>query len=234
VRGVCLDIGGKGVLVLAPPGTGKTTHLVEMMKRADCALVSQDLVFVRYQGGRAVADSPERKLYMQTKIAEKMPILERLFDRSKCENVTTSHEDCNRHDCPAADACPLERGSPYCYFSTGKSRAMLDPYWIGGPEKHKKRTTIDQVILLRRDPIAKDVERLDPQIALRHVEEGRDHHGHATPFLNPHLLVRNLERTELQRRHFGRLFSAAPVTALNIERLSVKEANKATLAALGI
>jgi len=234
VRGVCLEVGGKGVLVLAPPGTGKTTHMVEMLKRADCALVSQDLVFVRYQGGRAVADSPERKLYIETQVAEKMPVLERLFDRSKCENVVTNHEDCNRYDCPAGEACPLERGAPYCYFATGKSRAMLDPYWIGGPRKHVKRTTIDHVILLRRDPIAKDVERLDPEIALRYVEEGRDHHGHATPFLNPHLLVRNLERTELQQRHFRRLFSAAQVTALNVERLTVKEANKATLNALGV
>lgn len=234
VRGVCLEVGGKGVLILAPAGTGKTTHLVEMMKRADCALVSQDLVFVRYQGGRAVADSPERKLYMQTLVAEKMPILGPLFDRSKCENVVTAHEDCHRHDCPAADACPLERGAPYCYFATSKARSMLDPYWIGGTSKHKKRTTIDQVILLRKDAIARDVETLDPEIALRTVEEGRDHHGHSTPFLNPHLLVQNLERTELQRRYFRRLFTSAKVTALNVERLSVKEANKAVLSALGL
>ena len=90
------------------------------------------------------------------------------------------------------------------------------------------------MILLRRDAIARDVETLDPETALRHVEEGRDHHGHSTPFLNPHLLVKNLERTELQRRYFRRLFTSANVTALNVERLSVKEANKAVLSALGL
>ncbi len=163
-----------------------------------------------------------------------MPALGPLFDRSKCENVVTAHEDCNRHDCPAGEACPLERGAPYCYFATGKSRAMLDPYWIGGTAKHVKRTTIEHVILLRRDAIAREVEKLDPETALRHVEEGRDLHGHSTPFLNPHLLVLNLERMELQRRHFRRLFSTAKVTALNVERMTVKEANRVMLDTLGI
>jgi aspartate/methionine/tyrosine aminotransferase len=226
VRGVCLDVGGKGILLLAPPGTGKTSQMVEMLKRADCALVSQDVVFIRHQGGKAVADSPERKLYMQTKISESMPGLEPLFDRSKCENVVTAHEDCNRGDCPAADVCPLERGAPYCYFASGASRAMLDPYWIDGASKHVKRTTIDHVILLRRDPIAKAVERLDPDIAVRHVEEGRDHHGHSIPFLNPHLMLHDMEHTELQRRHFRRLFEAAAVTALNVDRVSVKDVQR--------
>jgi aspartate/methionine/tyrosine aminotransferase len=234
VRGVCLDIDGDGVLFLAPPGTGKTSQMAELMKRADCRLVSLDLVFLRYQGGEAIADSPERKLYVQTKLAERMPALAALFDRSKCENVITSKDECERHDCPLEEGCPLERGGPYCFFASSASRAMLDPYWIGGPSRHAKRTTIKRVILLRRDSIARDVERLDPEVAARHVEEGRDHLGQSTPFLNPHLLVRTMERLELQKRSFRKLFGAAPCHAVNVERLGKDGSRRAVRDILGL
>ena len=234
VRGVCLDVGGEGVLLLAPPGTGKTAQMVELMKRADCRLVSNDIVFVRYHGMEAMADTPERKLYVGTDLSERMPILEPLFDRSKCENVVVAKDECDRHDCPAAGACPLERGAPYCYFASKKSRAMLDPYWIGGTQKHVKRTKVRHVILLKRDSIGREVETLDPEIALRTVEEGRDHRGRSIPFLNPHLLVRTMERTEIERRYFRRLFGTTKVTAVNVERMTTKQTSKAIRGVLGI
>jgi hypothetical protein len=195
------------------------------MKRADCKLVSHDLVFARYQGGEATADTPERKLYVPTKVVEHMPWLEGLFDRSKCENVVVSQEDCDRRECPAGEGCPIERGAPYCFMASGTSRAMLDPWWLGGTEKHARRTKIEHVILLRRDSIAPEMEDLDADVALRYVEEGRDHRGGTVPFMNPHLLVRTMERYDLQRRYFRRLFKIAPVTAVNVGRLTVKEAH---------
>jgi aspartate/methionine/tyrosine aminotransferase len=233
VRGMCVEVGGKGVLLLGPEGTGKTGHLAELLKRADSKLVSTDFVFVRHQGGGVVADTPERKLYVPTDMAEKIPALEPLFDRSKCENVATSKEECAHKDCPQSAVCPLDRGEPYCFFGGEASRAMLDPYWLGS-DRHAKRTTLKAVILLRRDAIAKDVEKLAPDIATRHVEEGRDHTGRSTPFLNPHLLVRSLEHTELQRRQFERLFRKVPCTAVNVGRLTVKEVQKAILSAAGV
>jgi len=104
---------------------------------------------------------------------------------------------------------------------------MLDPYWIGGPKRHVKRTRIKKVVLLRRDSIARDVERLDPEVAARHVEEGRDHLGQSTPFLNPHLLVRTMERNELQSRSFRKLFEIAPCDAVNLDRLGKDGARRA-------
>jgi aspartate/methionine/tyrosine aminotransferase len=233
-RGICLSVAAKGVLIMAPPGTGKTGHMAELLKRDDTALVSPDLVFVRYGSGGAVADTPERKLYLPTNLAESMPALEPLFDKSKCENVVTGHEECDRHDCPAGEGCPLERGAPYCYFASSKSRVMLDPYWLGGAKKHAKRVGIDHVILLRRDNISRPVEELSPEVALRHLEEARDATGRALPFMNPHLLVRTLERFDLQKRFFRKLFGVAKVHALNVGRMTRKEAQKSTRQILGI
>ncbi len=234
VRAMVAEVGGRGLMLLGPEGTGKTGHLVELLNRADGKLVSTDYVFVRHSGGDVLADTPERKFYVSTDMAEKLPLLEPLFDRSKCENVATSKEECENHSCPHAEACPLERGEPYCFLASPASRAMLDPYWIGGNGKHVKRTALKAAVLLRRDPIAKDVEKLDAETAARYVEEGRDHLGRSMPFLNPHLLVRSLERTELQRRNYQRLFKRVPCYAVNVARLTVKEVHKAILKAVGL
>ncbi len=128
----------------------------------------------------------------------------------------------------------MERGAPYCYVASPRSVALLDPYWIGGSHRHTKRTNIKTVIILRRDPIAKAVEVLDPETALRHVEEGRGRDGRAMPFLNPHLLVRSMERIELQRRFYRRLFDIANVHAINVQRLQPREAESTTRSILGI
>ena len=234
VRGVCLDVAGAGVLFKAPPGTGKSGQMADLLKRSDVRRVSPDIVFVRDQAGEAVADSVERKLYVETGLSKHMPALEPLFERSKCETVVVSSEQQEEHSCQEGDGCPIERGVPHCFVGSRNGRAMLDPYWLGGPAKHLKRTRIKHVILLRRDSIAKDVERLDPEVALRHVEEGRDPRGGSVPFLNPHLLVRSLDRTELQRRYFGKLFQTASVHAVNVQRMTVKESQKAVRGILGI
>jgi hypothetical protein len=234
VRGVCLDVNGKGVLVVAPAGTGKSSHMAELMKRADTRLVSPEFVFVRHQGGRAVADAPERKFYMPTDLVGKLPALASHFDKSKCENVVTRREDCEVPGCPHAGACPIERGDPYCYLASSASRAMLDPYWIDGPAKHVKRTRVEHVILLTKDAIGRPVTRLEADEALRFVEEGRDDRGRSVPFLNPHLLVTSADRVERQRRQWRRLFESTTVNLLNVGRMTRKEAQQTTKDLLGL
>jgi len=219
VRAMALDIDGVGVLLMGNPGAGKTGHLADLMRRADCRLVSNDMVFLRHGGGESVAICPERKLYMPTAIAGKMPSLVPLFEKSNCENVVERAEDCERGE---EHSCPIEQGSPYCFVGSDDSRAMLDPYWLG-PGRHVKQTSIKHVLFISREPVGTAVKRLLTDEAIRSLEESRTAAGMPLPFQNPHLLVRTMERAELQRRSFRRLFTAADVHALNVERMSPDE-----------
>ncbi|MFQ6091795.1 MAG: aminotransferase class I/II-fold pyridoxal phosphate-dependent enzyme [bacterium] len=219
VRGFCVDIGGDGLILIAPPGTGKSEHLAAFLRTKEVKLVSNDVVFIRYLGSEALADTPERKLYQRTDFVRFCPNFAPLFDRSKCENVVTKREECTNVPCQQQDSCRLDRGSPFCYEASDKSYAMLDPYWIGGPAKHTKRTSLRWVFLLSRDPVAPPIAKLKPEEAIKILEEGRSDTSTGgirnEPFFNPHLLLRTPERIELQKRLFGRLFKAASVYGVN-------------------
>jgi len=227
IRCFCVDVGGKGALLIAPPGTGKSAHLAALLRMDQTKLVSDDIVFVRYSGKEALADTPERKFYMRTDFVRHYPDLAPLFDRSKCENVVTKKEECTNSKCMQEDNCRLDRGAPFCYEGSDKSRAMLDPYWIGGPDKHSKRTSVKSVFLLKRDPISPPIEKLDPEVAISFLEEGRSQTSTGgyknEPFFNPHLLVRNQERIELQKRNFARLFNIATPYFVNTSAESTGE-----------
>jgi len=164
---------------------------------------------------------------MRTDFVRHYPDLAPLFDRSKCENVVTKKEECTNSKCMQEDNCRLDRGAPFCYEGSDKSRAMLDPYWIGGPDKHSKRTSVKSVFLLKRDPISPPIEKLDPEVAISFLEEGRSQTSTGgyknEPFFNPHLLVRNQERIELQKRNFARLFNIATPYFVNTSAESTGE-----------
>lgn len=227
VRCFCVDVGGKGALLIAPPGTGKSAHVAALMRMEQTKLVSDDIVFLRYSGRDALADTPERKFYMRTDFVKYYPDLAPLFDRSKCENVVTKKEECTNSKCMQEDNCRLDRGAPFCYEASDKSRAMLDPYWIGGPNKHSKRTSVKWVFILKRDPISPPIEKVDPEVAIKHLEEGRSQTATGgyknEPFFNPHLLVKNQERIELQKRNFARLFNIATPHFVNTSAESTGE-----------
>jgi hypothetical protein len=110
---------------------------------------------------------------------------------------------------------------------------MLDPYWVGGPKKYVKRTSVRYVFLLKRDPLAQAVVKADPSEAIRFLEEARVETP-ATPgpllstyrnqpFFNPHLLAKTPDRIDLQKRYFGRLFEAAECYFINTAAISERE-----------
>lgn len=227
VHASSIDFAGRGLLLMAPPGCGKSTHLAELLKQNGARFHSNDIVFIRYAGGEALADTVERKFYIFTDFVEKLPVLTGLFDRSKCENVITSKDNCINEECQRLDDCRLERGSPYCFSASDKSRAMLDPYWLGGPNKHVKRTSVRWLFILRRDLISPPIIKLDPEGAIRILEEGRSQASSGAmvnqPFFNPHALVRTMERIELQKRYFQRLLNIVPCYIINTGSESVRE-----------
>ncbi|HOW86128.1 MAG TPA: aminotransferase class I/II-fold pyridoxal phosphate-dependent enzyme [Candidatus Aminicenantes bacterium] len=211
VRGMSVDLDGRGLILVGPPGTKKTELVFELLADHRFKLQANDLVFVEVAGGRAQAERVERKLYMPTSAVELDGRLAGLFDRCKCENVVVRKEDCQDGECRRADDCRLDRGSAYCYKAAKEAHALLDPAWLG-PAAAVRRTDLRWLVLLRNDATSPAVVELTPEEALRALEAGEAAGarrslagGQPQPFYNPHLLGASPEKIEAQRAFFGRL-----------------------------
>lgn len=217
VRGLALDFGGDGLIMIAPKGVGKTTFFANLLRHPKSKIVADDIVFVRFAGD-TIADSVERKLYMRTDFVEKFPDLAVLFDKSKCENVITSRNECANGPCQRLDNCRLDKGSPFCYEASPVSRAMLDPYWIAGPTKHIKRTSLKWILLFKNDPVSPAVSSPSTEEAVRFCEEGLSQSGamKSEPFFNQHILVKGSERIDSRRLFYKRLFEKVKPFFINV------------------
>jgi len=212
VRGMSADVGGKGLILVGPPGTKKTELFFQLLEDKRFRLHSNDIAFVRNGGGQALADCVERKLYIPTNTVESFRRLAPLFDSSHCENVIAHKEDCKDPECLRLDDCRLDRGSPFCYRASKEAHAMLDPYWLGGKAAHTKRTALRWVFILRNDTLSPAVVKLEKGEALRILEAGESagmkrslSPSKPQPYYNPHLLFATEGHLELQRNFYGRL-----------------------------
>ncbi len=211
VRGMSLDCRGSGLLLLGPAGTMKTELTFGLLKEKGVKLHGIDLTFLRYGGGQAVADMPERKFFFPTRNVTVEPALEDALARSLCLDVVTRREDCRNTSCELAGGeCLLEKGAPWCLFASKDSHALLDPFWIGGREKHARRTVLDRVVILSPETGSGHPESLAPDEAVRTLESLSTTTGAGGhPFLNPFLLDDSEDRLSFQRRSFLRLFDLA-------------------------
>ncbi len=212
LRGMSADVNGKGLVLMGPKGTKKSDLFYALLQDKDVRLHSNDILFVRFSGGQALADSIERKLLMPTNTVEFYPRLASLFDNSKCENVITHKENCQDLECLRMDDCRLDRGSPFCYKASKNSVSLLDPYWIEGPAKHIKRIPIQWIFILRYDTSSPPAVETETADALRILESGQSPGLKTTisppgsqPFFNPHLLLTTPERIEYQKNFFRQL-----------------------------
>ncbi|MFO7866723.1 MAG: pyridoxal phosphate-dependent aminotransferase [Candidatus Aminicenantes bacterium] len=222
VRGMIADISGNGMALVGPKGTKKTEFFFSLLKDPQVRLQSNDLVFVRFAGDTALADTPERKLFLPTGTVESYPDLAPLLDSSKCENVVLRKDDCRNQACLEEDDCRLDRGSPFCYKAAKNAYAMLDPYWIQGPAKHVKRSALRWMFILRRDRVSPAVTEVALDEALRILENGEALGGASDigplkshPYYNPHLLVSTPDRMEFQRSFFRRLLETTRCFLVN-------------------
>jgi aspartate/methionine/tyrosine aminotransferase len=236
VRGMSADIGGKGLILIGPPGTKKTELFFELLADQRFRLHSNEIVFVRTAGGRPLADCIERKLYIPTNTVESFPRLASLFDSSKCENVITHKEDCKDAECLRPDDCRLDRGSSFCYKASKDAHAMLDPYWIGGKAAHTKRTELNWVFILRNDNLSPAALKIPKDEALRILEAGESagvkkslSPSKPQPFYNPHLLFSTEERLDLQKSFFGRLLDGVSCYLFNSGVAGAAELKKIVL-----
>jgi len=233
IRGMSADIDGKAVVLMGPKGTKKTELFFSLLEDERFRLHSNDILFIRFSGGKALADSAERKLFLPTNTVESYPRLASLFDNSKCENVITRKDDCQDAECLNIDECRLDRGSPYCYKASKNAYALLDPYWIDGPAKHAKRSVVRWIFLLRYDTTSPPCVEIAVEDALRMLESGeslglkRDlSPSKSHPFYNPHLLLKTPERLELERHFFERLLDSASCYLFNSGVASAEDIQK--------
>ena len=223
LRTACVDIGGRGLALIGPKGMKRGSTFMRLLENEDTRFVSNDWVFVRYRGKEGVADAPERKFYLKTAAARSFPRYARIFDRSKCENVVMTRADWTNTK-ELLDECPLDLGESYCYWGSTDSRAMVDPSWIGGPNRYVKRTRLTAVVLLCFEPHAPAVEKLSVDDALEYVTAGQYRlpsdagasEFKTQPFFNPYRLAGSDDDEDLQRRNFHQLFRVTRVFKVNV------------------
>jgi hypothetical protein len=70
VHGAAIDVAGKGLSLIAPSGTGKTTHSYGLLHLKKARLVSDDWYFVRLSSREPLAFSSEKNSYIEADIGK--------------------------------------------------------------------------------------------------------------------------------------------------------------------
>ncbi len=70
VHGAALDIDGKGVTLIAPSKTGKTTQSWGLLRAENAHLITDDWYFVRLSNGRPMASGSEKNCYIDADIGD--------------------------------------------------------------------------------------------------------------------------------------------------------------------
>jgi hypothetical protein len=86
VHGAALDIDGKGVTLIAPSKTGKTTQSWGLLRAENARLVTDDWYFVRLGSGRPMASGSEKNCYIDADIGDVWSEYRPLVDRVRFDN----------------------------------------------------------------------------------------------------------------------------------------------------
>jgi len=214
IHGSCIEVNGNGIVLIAPTGTGKSTHSYALLKMEGARLHSDDWLYVRFIGGargRASADISERKFYIRTNIVRVFPEIKAMLDKCKLENVeSVTQAEAETLKTKGTDGTSVKQMLQDPYVAHEYSRAMLDPIWISGPEKFVDTTRVRKVILLKRDRSESEtVRKLDSEEAVQYLTTQPEQ------FLNPYLIVKTHEKIEIRKDFFRRLFWFAPCYLVN-------------------
>ncbi len=83
VHGACVSVAGQGACLIAPSGTGKTTHTYGLLRLKDVRAISDDWFYVRFMADQDVAFSSEKNFYIQADIAEIWGEYKKLVDKAE-------------------------------------------------------------------------------------------------------------------------------------------------------
>ncbi len=247
IHGAAAEVAGKGIVLIAPTGTGKTTQVNRLMQHPEGKVIGDDWVYIAHPADlddneRLNVYQPEVSMYVRTENAENEPWLIPVFDDCKVENVVDTRGDCESPSCEAGD-CMFEQGYDYCYWGFGNSRALLPREWMMGPQKVKDETPIDLLVLLCRDEDAPSVRELDEDGLIEVLREGktlirpgagpREKWGtyKSEPWYNPYLLAPDHPRQEAFFREEAR---RAKCVILNTAHQSIEETYELILRYAGV
>ena len=175
VHGAAIDVGGKGVSFIAPPGTGKTTHSWGLLGVKNARLVSDDWYFVRLSSREPLAFGSEKESYIEADLGKIWGQYEKLVEK--------------------------------VHFDP-QGRAVVNVRWIVGNGGVIPMTTMQEIILLKREPEDKRiVTRLTEKEALQYLL--------ANNFCNPHQLVADQRKFELRKDFFRQYFERTSIHMVN-------------------
>lgn len=212
IHGAAAEIDGKGVVLIAPTGTGKTTQVNRLMQHPRGKVIGDDWIYITVpknqpENERLTVYQPEQALYVRTENAEAEPWLIPIFDNCRLENVVDQPGACESPSCKKGH-CMFELGYDYCYWGFGNSRALLPREWMKGKEKVADTTPIDLIVLLRRDDDSPACVDLDEDSLVELLREGktmirpgagpREAWGtyKSEPWYNPYLLQLDNDKQE--------------------------------------
>ena len=232
IHGACVDVNGRGVIIVAPTGTGKTTQAFKLMELPGGRIVGDDWVYIDHDEGERlgylIGRQPEKSLYMRTETQLSKPWLRKIFDESKCENIVTRKENCEFTEgavgCKLSKSrCVFNDGLQWCYYAFGNSRALVPREKLFGPEKVADEAKIRLLVLLRRDEKSPAEVKLDADNAIQVLQKGeymvrpgagpKESWGKLSsePWYNPYLLHLDHAR---QEQFFRRMISKFRVNCL--------------------
>lgn len=245
---------GRGVVIVAPTGTGKTTQSFRIFMNENGKICGDDWAYVQFPktGTRPasplVARQPERALYMRSESQKEQDWLREVFDRSMNENVTMRKEECEYPEgnnlCSLTKSkCVFDEGKAWCYYSFGNSRVLVRREDILGSEKVVDEVPIDLVVLLRRDDHSPAEVKLSPDQAIDILQRGeymvlpgagpKEKWGTTSyePWYNPYLLEPDDSR---QAGFFRSMFEdwKVPCIILNTGVEGIQASHERILAAL--
>jgi hypothetical protein len=242
---------GKGVVIVAPTGTGKTTQSFKIFMNDGGKICGDDWAYVQFPSkpnGPLVARQPERSLYMRSESEREQRWLRDVFDRSMNENITVRKDECEYPE--GEDGCSFTGGrcvfneaKHWCYYAFGNSRVLVKREDILGPHKVVDEVPINLVVLLRRDDHSPAEVKLTPDQAIDILRKGeymilpgagpKEKWGTIShePWYNPYLLEPD-EATQV--RLFRGMFEdwKVPCMILNTGVEGIQQSHERILAAL--
>lgn len=235
IHGACAEVDGKGVVIIAPTGTGKTTQVNKLLQHPKGKVLGDDWVYLKHpekvaKDATLIVNQPERRLYVRTENAFEEKWLRPIFDRCLLENVIEDPAKCHHEK---GQPCGIrDEGDAKCYWGFGNSRAILPREWMKGPEKVLDRAAMHLIVLLRRDDDSPAEVELTPDQAIQILREGRTlirpgagpkekwgTYG-SEPWYNPYLLAPDHAR---QEKFFRDEMTSARSVILNTRKQTIQE-----------
>jgi len=255
IHGASVDFNGKGIIIIAPTGTGKTTQSFKLILKTEGKILGDDWLYIKYPkknnpNSPLAGTQPEKSLYMRTENEKDHPWLRPIFDVSKCENITIRKEDCENAICMEEcknnqRTCVFDQGRNWCYYAFGNSRAMVPRELLQGRDKVVDKVKIDLVVLLRRDYENPAEVKLKPDEAIEVLRRGefmvqpgsgrKEMWGKMSnePWFNPYPYSVDLD-SKTQEYYFSKLFSEykIPCILLNTGIETIEQTHKRVMKAL--